>query len=117
MRNSNSRAPPDVSVSVCGEEVCVCWDEFRHGGTAVCYVSLLHYKEVRVLALPNRHLRVIVSLAHSSDSPTTKSAIYNRKSEMFWCPRRDSNPEPTDYESAALTVELQGHNNLRAVDL
>src|ERR1051325_3163569 len=26
-----------------------------------------------------------------------------------WCPRRDSNPEPTDYESAALTVELQGH--------
>ena len=33
-----------------------------------------------------------------------------------WCPRRDSNPEPTDYESAALTVELQGHNNLRVVD-
>ena len=32
-----------------------------------------------------------------------------------WCPRRDSNPEPTDYESAALTVELQGHNDLRAV--
>src|SRR5689334_23887832 len=31
--------------------------------------------------------------------------------EMFhWCPRRDSNPEPTDYESAALTVELQGHS-------
>src|SRR6266540_4338109 len=30
-----------------------------------------------------------------------------------WCPRRDSNPEPTDYESAALTVELQGHNNYR----
>ena len=27
----------------------------------------------------------------------------------YWCPRRDSNPEPTDYESAALTVELQGH--------
>ena len=27
----------------------------------------------------------------------------------IWCPRRDSNPEPTDYESAALTVELQGH--------
>ena len=27
-----------------------------------------------------------------------------------WCPRRDSNPEPTDYESAALTVELQGQN-------
>jgi hypothetical protein len=30
--------------------------------------------------------------------------------EPSWCPRRDSNPEPTDYESAALTVELQGHN-------
>jgi hypothetical protein len=29
-----------------------------------------------------------------------------------WCPRRDSNPEPTDYESAALTVELQGHTDL-----
>ena len=29
-----------------------------------------------------------------------------------WCPRRDSNPEPTDYESAALTVELQGHSRL-----
>jgi hypothetical protein len=28
---------------------------------------------------------------------------------VLWCPRRDSNPEPTDYESAALTVELQGH--------
>ena len=25
------------------------------------------------------------------------------------CPRRDLNPEPTDYESAALTIELQGH--------
>ena len=24
---------------------------------------------------------------------------------------RDSNPEPTDYESAALTVELQGHTD------
>ena len=36
-----------------------------------------------------------------------KSAIDN-----VWCPRRDSNPEPTDYESAALTVELQGHNKL-----
>jgi hypothetical protein len=30
-----------------------------------------------------------------------------------WCPRRDSNPEPTDYESAALTVELQGHTTLK----
>jgi hypothetical protein len=30
-----------------------------------------------------------------------------------WCPRRDSNPEPTDYESAALTVELQGHITYR----
>jgi hypothetical protein len=28
---------------------------------------------------------------------------------IIWCPRRDSNPEPTDYESAALTIELQGH--------
>ena len=34
---------------------------------------------------------------------------------ILWCPRRDSNPEPTDYESAALTVELQGHKNLRMV--
>ena len=32
---------------------------------------------------------------------------------MKWCPRRDSNPEPTDYESAALTVELQGHKDLQ----
>src|SRR6266480_5828145 len=31
---------------------------------------------------------------------------------VLWCPRRDSNPEPTDYESAALTVELQGHKDL-----
>jgi len=35
---------------------------------------------------------------------------------LLWCPRRDSNPEPTDYESAALTVELQGHNNGNASD-
>src|SRR2546428_5271837 len=33
---------------------------------------------------------------------------------VLWCPRRDSNPEPTDYESAALTVELQGHKDLTA---
>ena len=33
-------------------------------------------------------------------------------SPVDWCPRRDSNPEPKDYESAALTVELQGHNNV-----
>src|SRR2546422_4348488 len=32
---------------------------------------------------------------------------------MVVCPRRDSNPEPTDYESAALTVELQGHTNFQ----
>ena len=32
---------------------------------------------------------------------------------LTWCPRRDSNPEPTDYESAALTVELQGHKDLQ----
>src|SRR5581483_5233534 len=32
-----------------------------------------------------------------------------------WCPRRDSNPEPIDYESAALTVELQGHSFARAL--
>ena len=31
--------------------------------------------------------------------------------DVVECPRRDSNPEPTDYESAALTVELQGHKN------
>src|SRR6266571_8709379 len=36
-------------------------------------------------------------------------------SPVDWCPRRDSNPEPTDYESAALTVELQGHMNLQAI--
>jgi hypothetical protein len=35
-----------------------------------------------------------------------------RRLEDTWCPRRDSNPEPTDYESAALTVELQGHIDL-----
>ena len=27
---------------------------------------------------------------------------------FIWCARRDLNPQPTDYESAALTVELQG---------
>ena len=32
---------------------------------------------------------------------------------VIWCPRRDSNPEPTDYESAALTVELQGHTKVK----
>lgn len=34
---------------------------------------------------------------------------------FHWCPRRDSNPEPTDYESAALTVELQGHKNFDSI--
>ncbi len=33
----------------------------------------------------------------------------DESAKLTWCPRRDSNPEPTDYESAALTVELQGH--------
>src|SRR5688500_16148882 len=32
-----------------------------------------------------------------------------RLAEKYWCPRQDSNLQPTDYESAALTVELQGH--------
>ena len=27
--------------------------------------------------------------------------------EVIWWARRDSNPEPKDYESSALTVELQ----------
>src|SRR5258705_10458412 len=38
-----------------------------------------------------------------------QSTIGNR--QFLWCPRRDSNPEPTDYESAALTVELQGRTS------
>ncbi len=28
------------------------------------------------------------------------------------CPRQESNLEPTDYESAALTIELQGHKDV-----
>ena len=30
-----------------------------------------------------------------------------RKSHILWWARRDSNPQPRDYESPALTVELQ----------
>ena len=36
-------------------------------------------------------------------------------SQQNRCPREDSNLEPTDYESAALTVELQGHKDLKGV--
>jgi hypothetical protein len=57
------------------------------------------------LATPTKH--------DKEDRPRPRTPA----SVIDWCPRRDSNPEPTDYESAALTVELQGHNNLRAVDL
>lgn len=31
------------------------------------------------------------------------------RSERLWWPRRDSNPQPSDYEPPALTIELQGH--------
>ncbi len=41
-----------------------------------------------------------------AEAQNRQSTIGNR--QCLWCPRRDSNPEPTDYESAALTVELQG---------
>ena len=45
----------------------------------------------------------------------TAASVADEHSPVDWCPRRDSNPEPTDYESAALTIELQGHNNLQAI--
>ncbi len=51
-------------------------------------------------------VRAIVSFEHYEEK------LVRRKPNDLqdtWCPRRDSNPEPTDYESAALTVELQGH--------
>ena len=48
--------------------------------------------------------------------PTAVLSAYCRLPTAFCLlllvPRRDSNPEPTDYESAALTVELQGHKFL-----
>jgi hypothetical protein len=49
------------------------------------------------------------SLIVLSDDKTTLSAAYLELTLKLKCPRRDLNPEPTDYESAALTVELQGH--------
>ena len=61
---------------------------------------------------------------HASANPKTLSLLIPKKELQHrrakelrnafvnWCPRRDSNPEPTDYESAALTVELQGHKEL-----
>ena len=36
----------------------------------------------------------------------TTEAIYLSSK---WCAGRDSNPQPTDYESAALTIELPAH--------
>ena len=30
---------------------------------------------------------------------------------VCWCPRKDSNPRPTVYKTAALPTELLGHNN------
>jgi len=51
------------------------------------------------------------SVSGSSNPSATADGtdLMTRRSPVVWCPRRDSNPEPTDYESAALTVELQGH--------
>ena len=37
--------------------------------------------------------------------------------EEIACPCPDSNREPTDYESAALTIELQGHMDLISAEL
>ena len=50
-----------------------------------------------------------INLEGEASLPSRQSQIRNQQSKMSKCPRRDSNPEPTDYESAALTVELQGH--------
>ncbi len=47
-----------------------------------------------IKALGFRNCELLAEIANLSD---------------YWCPREDSNLEPTDYESAALTVELQGH--------
>ena len=33
--------------------------------------------------------------------------IIHYTNARIWCLPRDSNPEPTDYESAALTIELE----------
>ncbi len=35
--------------------------------------------------------------------------IFFHLSSIFWYARRDLNPQPTDYESAALTIELQAY--------
>ena len=43
--------------------------------------------------------------AHSVLPPTKRPA---RISERVWYPRRDSNPQPSDSKSDALSVELQG---------
>ena len=61
----------------------------------------------------SRHLRAIVTVEQLSAEQHEDVSV--RHSPVEWCPRRDSNPEPTDYESAALTVELQGHKSLLTV--
>ena len=75
--------------------------------------------------VPNNGKRLTIETMlpgyRSTNSLTDRHAICPNWSragriDIGKCPRRDSNPEPTDYESAALTVELQGHNNLRVVD-
>ena len=43
--------------------------------------------------------------AHPVLPPTKRPA---RKTERVWYPRRDSNPQPSDSKSDALSVELQG---------
>jgi hypothetical protein len=48
-------------------------------------------------------------LKWASESRQPESEIVTAKEELLilWWARRDSNPQPRDYESPALTVELQ----------
>ena len=43
-----------------------------------------------------------------------QSAIRNPQSAIEWWARRDSNPQPRDYESPALTIELQARDRKRS---
>ncbi len=62
-------------------------------------------------------LEMTSAITKATDGERWRLCLFRTAIRANWCPRRDSNPEPTDYESAALTVELQGHNNLQAVGL
>ncbi len=70
-----------------------------------------------MVGLQGFELEALTRRDRSEEKGESRAEILSERSEskdltQSWWACRDLNPEPTDYESAALTVELQARNSI-----